>query len=46
MESIKGNLQDVVTRLSSLKVNSQMPQMQSLVIFEGSLYAFYHSKLI
>jgi hypothetical protein len=37
MESIKGNLDEVVHRLSTLKVNTQMPQMESLVIFEGAL---------
>lgn len=39
MESIKGNLDEVVNRLSSLKVNSQMPQIESLVCFEGALYS-------
>ena len=39
MESIKGNLEEVVRRLSSLKVKSQMPQIESLVVFEGALYA-------
>lgn len=38
MESIKGNLQEAVKRLSSLKVSSEIsPQVQSLVVYEGSL---------
>ena len=39
MESIKGNLEEVVRRLTSLNVQSQMPQIESLVIFEGALYS-------
>lgn len=41
MESIKGNLEEVVRRLSSLKVKSQMPQIESLVVFEGALYLLF-----
>jgi len=39
MESIKGNLEEVVYRLSNLNVHSQMPQIESLVVFEGALYS-------
>lgn len=46
MESIKGNLEEVVQRLSTLKVKSQMPQIESLVVFEGALYFMPQSKLI
>jgi len=38
MESIKGNLEEVVRRLKAIKVNSEMPQIQSYVTFEGALY--------
>ena len=38
MESIKGNLEDVVLKLTTLKIHSQMPQIESLVVFESSLY--------
>ena len=38
MESIRGNLEEVVRRLSSLKVRTQMPQIEGLVVFEGALY--------
>lgn len=38
MESIKGNLEVVVDRLSNLDVNTQMPQIESLVIYEAALY--------
>ena len=38
MESVKGNLEEVVCRLSSIDINSQMPQIDSLVIFESALY--------
>jgi hypothetical protein len=38
MDSIKGNLEEVVRRLSSLDIHSQIPQIDSLVIFESALY--------
>jgi hypothetical protein len=38
MESIKGNLDEVIRRLTAFKLRSQMPQIESLVVFEGSLY--------
>ena len=38
MESIKGNLEEVVRRLADIQVNSEMPQIQSFVTFEGALY--------
>jgi len=37
MAAIKGNLEDAVNRLSSLKMDTQMPQIESLVIFETAL---------
>jgi Protein of unknown function (DUF3808) len=38
MESIKGNLEAVAQRLTNLKLTpSRMPQVQSLVVFEGAL---------
>ena len=39
MESIKGNLEEVVRRLSSLQIKTQMPQIEALVVFEGALYS-------
>jgi len=38
MESMKGNLEEVVRRLTAIQVNSEMPQIQSYVTFEGALY--------
>jgi hypothetical protein len=46
MESIKGNLEEVVKVLTTLNVNSQMPQIRSLVVFEGALYYFTLVNLI
>ena len=46
MESIKGNLEEVTRRLSTLTVKTQMPQIKSLVIFEGALYFPGLSQLI
>ena len=38
MDSIKGNLDEVLVRLTSFQVKSQMPQIESLVVFESALY--------
>jgi len=40
MESMKGNLEEVVRRLQDIQVNSEMPQIQSFVTFEGALYPY------
>ena len=37
MESILGHLEEVVRRLQSIQLDTQMPQIQSYVVFEGAL---------
>jgi Protein of unknown function (DUF3808) len=39
MESIRGHLEEVVHRLESISLDTQMPQIQSYVVFEGALYS-------
>ena len=46
MESMKGNLEEVVHRLTTIQVNSGMPQIQSYVTFEGALYLSFVSGLM
>ena len=38
MDSMRGNLEGVLRRLTDLKVNTRLPQIESLVVFEGALY--------
>jgi len=38
MESLRGNLEEVVQRLGSIHLDTQMPQIQSYVIFESGMY--------
>jgi hypothetical protein len=39
MESIRGHLDEVVHRLENIRLDTQMPQIQSYVIFESALYS-------
>ena len=43
MESLRGNLEEVVQRLASIHLDTQMPQIQSYVIFESGMYTPTHS---
>lgn len=42
MESVRGHLEEVVQRLESIHLSTQMPQIQSYVVFEGALYCPAH----